>query len=179
VEVLADRDVLLWPDNCEHFIEAVADLVGRLTAGSVVAMVATSQETLNVPDEHIVFVAPLPTETAAELFTVRARSADRDFTVDDADRPLIADICRRVDGLPLGIELIAARMRSLTPKQVLDQLDDVALLNAQGRDTTERHRTLDATVRWSYSLLDPVRRTVLTVLAESGTDLDGCRRPRR
>ena len=99
--------------------------------------------------------------TRSTLFVQRARAAVGDFGVAGVDAEVIVDLCRRVDCLPLGVELVAARMRSLTPSQVLAQLDDVSLLSARRRGGAERQQTLEATVRWSYGLLGPASRSVL------------------
>lgn len=155
ISQLESREMLLVLDNCEHVIDGVAELVVEIVAACPgVAVLATSREGLGVPDERLVPVGPLAiTGPAVELFQERARAVGAPLDV-DSDRPAIEEICRRLDGVPLAIELTAARARTLTPADLVDRLDDrFRLLSAGRRRSVERHRTLRATIQWSHDLL--------------------------
>ena len=153
-------------DNCEHLVDGAARLVESLVSKAVgIRILATSREALHVGDERVVPVRPLPTDgddpAAVELFCRRATSVRPDF---DATSPAdeIAELCRRLDGLPLALELAAARMNSLTPGDVLEHLEERFRLLTGGRRTAvERHQTLRAAVGWSYDLLTPDEQRVL------------------
>ena len=149
------RRMLLVLDNCEHVLDPVAELTAAIVAGCpTVTMVATSREPLGVDGEIVVRIPSLEEIYGIELFVMRATAADSSFEPSDADREVIGVICRRLDGIPLAIELAAARIRSLTPTELLARLDDrFRLLRGGGRGGLERHRTLRATVAWSYQLL--------------------------
>jgi predicted ATPase/class 3 adenylate cyclase len=151
------RRMLLILDNCEHVLDPVVDLVRAVVAGcQTVTIVATSREPLGVDGEIVVRIASLEERYGVELFINRATSADSSFSPSDADLESIASICRRLDGIPLAIELAAARIRSLSPSDLLARLDDrFRLLRGAGRGGLERHQTLRATVAWSYQLLAP------------------------
>lgn len=174
VSGLRFRHALVILDNCEHLIDAVADAVAAVLAACPgVQILATSREPLDVDGERVRRVAPLDTEDggpAAALFRLRAAEAGR---VVDAgrDRDPILRICRRLDGLPLAIELAAARSRSLRPADIADRLDDMHGLLRRGRRAgSERHRTLRATLEWSYELLREPERVLfgrLSVFAGS------------
>ncbi|WP_282694636.1 BTAD domain-containing putative transcriptional regulator [Streptomyces sp. CC208A] len=171
VEHLADRpSFLLVLDNCEHVVDAAAALAETLLAHCPgLRVLATSREPLGVPGETVRPVEPLPPAPAHRLFTERARAVrpafDRDHAraVDGADTAdAVAEICRRLDGLPLAIELAAARLRLLTPRQIADRLDDrFQLLSSGARTLLPRQQTLRAVVDWSWDLLDPAERTLL------------------
>lgn len=157
---------LLILDNCEHVIDGAAALAQTLIeTAPALRIVATSREPLYVTGERVYPVRPLDTHgeasPAAALFVRRARLADPSF--DPAGhRDAISALCTRLDGLPLALELAAARMRSLTPADVLDHLDErFSLLSGGRRTAVERHQTLRATVGWSYDLLDDGMRLVL------------------
>jgi predicted ATPase/DNA-binding CsgD family transcriptional regulator len=154
---LADREVLLILDNCEHVVDAAAELAGRLVQECpAVRIVATSRLPLGLPGEQVWAVAPLGCEPAIDLFVDRARLASSDFRVDDASRAQFVRICRQLDGLPLAIELAAAWTRVLSPAQIADRLDDAsALLATAGRTASPRQQTMEATVEWSFRLLAP------------------------
>ncbi len=146
---------LLVLDNCEHVIDGAADLVAAIIdATRSVTVLCTSREGLGLVGEQLVVVGPLDAGTAGvELFVERASEVDRSFDI-EPDRSSIEAICRRLDGVPLAIELAAARVRSHTASDLAEQLDRSFRLLAGGRRTTvERHRTLQATVQWSYDLL--------------------------
>ncbi len=154
-------------DNCEHVVDGAAELVATVVAStSSVTVLCTSREGLGVPGEQLVVIGPLDAETAAvELFVERARSVDRSFDT-EGNRSSIEAICRRLDGVPLAIELAAARVRSHDVVDLADQLDRNFRLLAGGRRTAvERHRTLRATVQWSYDLLDEIEALVFRRLS--------------
>jgi predicted ATPase len=149
------RRMLLIIDNCEHVLDPVIEVVQAIVASCpTVTIIATSREPLGVAGETVTRIASLDERYATELFVLRARSADAGFEPTDADAEAIAAICRRLDGIPLAIELAAARIRSLSPAELLERLDDrFRLLRGGGRGGLERHQTLRATVAWSYQLL--------------------------
>ncbi|MFF7812387.1 BTAD domain-containing putative transcriptional regulator [Streptomyces sp. NPDC007945] len=168
VEHLARRPgLLLVLDNCEHVIGAAATLTETLLAHCPeLRILATSREPLGVPGETVRPVEPLPPAPAHRLFAERARAVRPTFDRDHAREPgaadAVAEICRRLDGLPLAIELAAARLRLLTPRQIADRLDDrFRLLTSGARTLLPRQQTLRAVVDWSWDLLDPAERTLL------------------
>lgn len=173
-EHCAPRRMLLILDNCEHVIDAAARLVDRLLAHCPgLTVLATSREPLGVPGELLRPVEPLPEPTALRLLADRGAAARPGFRVED-DRSAAAEICRRLDGLPLAIELAAARLRMLTPRQIADRLDDrFRLLTNGARTVLPRQQTLRAVVDWSWELLDAPERTVLRRLSvfAGGCDL--------
>jgi non-specific serine/threonine protein kinase len=175
-QVLARQQVLLVMDNCEHVIGEVARLcAGLLAACDDVRVLATSREPLAVAGEARYRLAPLslPGEDgdaggseAVALFADRARRADAGFKLDRETGPVIGRLVTRLDGLPLAIELAAARVEALGVAQLLDRLDDrFALLAGADRLDTGRHRSLAATVEWSYLLLDDHQRRVFRWLS--------------
>lgn len=164
---LASRKALLVVDNCEHVVEGAAELARTVATNCPdVTVLATSREGLGLADEQFVVVGPLDVESAAaELFVERARAADPSFDVDTV-RPEVVEICRRLDGVPLAIELAAARVRSLPPGDLVARLDDrLRLLSGGRRRSVERHRTLRATIQWSYDLLTPSEQLLLQRLS--------------
>ncbi len=176
-QVLARQQVLLVIDNCEHLIDAVARLCGGLLAAcDDLRVLATSREPLAVTGEARYRLAPLslPAEDgdaggseAVALFADRARRADARFTLDRETGPLVGRLVTRLDGLPLAIELAAARVEALGVAQLLDHLDDrFALLAGADRLEIGRHRSLAATVEWSYQLLDDRQQLVFRRLSE-------------
>ncbi|WP_404960385.1 AfsR/SARP family transcriptional regulator [Streptomyces sp. 147326] len=173
-EHCARQRLLLLLDNCEHVIGAAAELAEELLARCPgVQILATSREPLGVPGESLRPVEPLPDPVALRLLGDRGAAARPDFTVDD-DPAAAAEICRRLDGLPLAIELAAARLRLLTPRQIADRLDDrFRLLTSGARTVLPRQQTLRAVVDWSWDLLDEPERTVLRRLSvfAGGCDL--------
>ena len=155
VRFLAGRSLVVVLDNCEHVIGQAAALAETL-AGTVpgLRLIATSREPLGVPGEVLVPVGPLGLPAAVELFVDRARAVRPGFTADGHTRPVIDDICRRLDGLPLAVELAAARLRSLTLATLAERLDDrFRLLTVGARTALPRQQTLRAVVDWSYDLL--------------------------
>jgi predicted ATPase/DNA-binding SARP family transcriptional activator len=185
---LAERDALLILDNCEHVIEPAAILVSRLLADCPgVRVLATSREPLRIGGESLYVVAPLPVppdadpaelasrrwpETdpnsfpAVRLFADRAASVLPDFQLDASIAGSVAQICRTLDGMPLAIELAVPWLRTLTPAQLAERLDDrFALLTGGSRASLPRHQTLRATVDWSWQLLSEPERVLARRLA--------------
>jgi predicted ATPase len=157
---LAGRSRLLVFDNCEHVIDSVADLVEAILATSAtVKILATSREGIGVADEQLWRVPSLHVGAAVELFVERAQSVVSDALADEATA--VEDICRRLDGIPLAIELAASRMASMTATEVGDRLDDRFKLLVDSRRGLERHQTLRQTVAWSYDLLDDAEKSLL------------------
>jgi predicted ATPase/DNA-binding SARP family transcriptional activator len=163
VEYCAQRSELLILDNCEHVIEAAARLAETLlTRCPGLTILATSREPLGVPGESVRPVEPLLPDQAHRLFAERAAAVRPDAAAVLADQEAVAEICRRLDGLPLAIELAAARLRLLTPRQIADRLDDrFRLLTSGSRTVLPRQQTLRAVVDWSWELLDERERTLL------------------
>ncbi|OIJ95579.1 BTAD domain-containing putative transcriptional regulator [Streptomyces monashensis] len=163
IESCAQRGRLLILDNCEHVIGAAADLAETLlTHCPGLTILATSREPLGVPGESVRPVEPLGPEQAHRLFAERAKAVRPDADAALADTGAVAEICRRLDGLPLAIELAAARLRLLSPRQIADRLDDrFRLLTSGSRTVLPRQQTLRAVVDWSWDLLDERERTLL------------------
>ena len=165
---LADRTALLVLDNCEHLVSAVGDLVEGLRATCPnLRFLLTSRRPLGLSGEDVIVVPPLglPDEAtvatpetithheAVNLFMDRATSARSDFRLTPANAPAVAGLCRDLDGIPLAIELAAARVRALSPQEIRDSLAErVEVLNLGYRDADERHQSLRACVEWSYQL---------------------------
>lgn len=168
VEWLASRDVLLVLDNCEHLVEGVAELVGRLLGSCPnVRILATSRELLGVRGELALRVPPLSLDgAAAQLFVARAHAAVPGFDPESANIELVGEVCRRLDGLPLAIELAAARLRTLSLGELAVRLDDrFRLLTGGSRTDLSRQRTLEAVVAWSYDLLDERERELFRAVS--------------
>ncbi|SMF85812.1 BTAD domain-containing putative transcriptional regulator [Streptomyces sp. Amel2xC10] len=178
VEYCAPRSELLILDNCEHVIGAAAALAETLlTRCPGLTILATSREPLGVPGEQVRPVEPLLPDQAHRLFRDRAAAVrpDAAAALRERDEQAVAEICRRLDGLPLAIELAAARLRLLTPRQIADRLDDrFRLLTSGSRTVLPRQQTLRAVVDWSWDLLDAPERTLLRELSvfAGGWDLD-------
>ncbi|MGX1565331.1 BTAD domain-containing putative transcriptional regulator [Streptomyces sp. NPDC055506] len=178
VERLAEHcsrpGMLLILDNCEHVADAAARLAEELLERCPgLTVLATSREPLGVPGELLRPVEPLPEPVALRLLADRGAVARPGFRVQD-DPEACAEICRRLDGLPLAIELAAARLRMLTPRQIADRLDDrFRLLTSGSRTVLPRQQTLRAVVDWSWDLLDEDERDVLRRLSvfAGGCDL--------
>ena len=165
---LEGRVRLLVFDNCEHVRDAAADLVEAILAHSAtVRILATSREGLGVADEQLWPVPSLDVDAgtdsaAATLFIDRARSVAQRFLLAGADEmAAVVDICQRLDGIPLAIELAASRMASMTPIEVRDRLDQRFRLLVGSRRGLERHQTLRHAVAWSYDLLDEAEKSLL------------------
>ncbi|GLF93989.1 AfsR/SARP family transcriptional regulator [Streptomyces yaizuensis] len=173
-EHCARRRMLLVLDNCEHVVAAAATLAERLLQSCPgLTVLATSREALGVPGELVRPLEPLPAPTALRLFAERGAQARPGFTTDD-DPEACAEICRRLDGLPLAIELAAARLRLLAPRQIADRLDNrFRLLTSGSRTALPRQQTLRAVVDWSWDLLEAPERAVLRRLSvfAGGCDL--------
>ncbi|MGW6418339.1 BTAD domain-containing putative transcriptional regulator [Streptomyces sp. NPDC055055] len=175
VEHCAGRRMLLVLDNCEHVVAVAAELAQTLlTRCPGVTVLATSREPLGVPGEAVRPLGPLPVATALRLLGERGAAARPGFSVEE-DAGAAAEIVRRLDGLPLAIELAAARLRMLTPRQIADRLDDrFRLLTSGARTVSPRQQTLRAVVDWSWDLLDASERAVLRRLSvfAGGSDLE-------
>ena len=169
IEGLRFRDTLLILDNCEHLLDTVAEITAAIVSSCPhVRVLATSREPLDVDGERARRVRSLNTDEmgpAVELFRLRAEEAGASLDA-NRDADAIVRICRRLDGIPLAIELAAARARSLRPAEIAERLDDMfRLLTGGRRASTERHRTLRATLEWSYDLLSEPERDVLARLS--------------
>ncbi|MFJ9919026.1 AfsR/SARP family transcriptional regulator [Streptomyces rubiginosohelvolus] len=168
-EHCAPRSMLLLLDNCEHVIGGAAALADQLLSHCPrLTILATSREPLGVPGEFVRPVDPLPDPMALRLLAERGAAARPGFRTDadEATAAACAEICRRLDGLPLAIELAAARLRMLTPRQIADRLDDrFRLLTNGSRTVLPRQQTLRAVVDWSWDLLDAAERAVLRRLS--------------
>jgi predicted ATPase/DNA-binding SARP family transcriptional activator len=176
---LADRDEVLILDNCEHVIEAAAALAGHVLAHCPgVRILATSRQPLRIDGETLSPVSPLPIPPApgapvvvasygsARLFRDRAVAVRPDFELGQANAADVARICRALDGMPLAIELAAVWLRTLTPAQLAERLDDrFALLTGGSRTALPRHRTLRAVVDWSWDLLSDPEQVLARRLA--------------
>ena len=174
VEHLRSKRLLLVLDNCEHLLDAAGDLAQAIVESCPhVRMLATSREGLAVDGEQVIPLrslglperaddaAGMETSDAARLFLDRAQSAQPDFSLTAGDADAVTEICRRLDGIPLAIELAAARAVAMSPSEIAELLDERFRLLAGGRrSSVERHQTLRATVDWSYALLDVGERLV-------------------
>ena len=168
VELIDDRELVLVLDNCEHVVDAAAKLADALLRGCPgLTVLATSREGLAIGAEALWPVPPLDAHEATELFVERATALAPDFSAVGAeDRAVIEDLCQRLDGLPLAIELAAARIRLLGPHELRDRLDDrFRLLTGGSRAALPRQQTLRAVVDWSYDLLDERERRLFERLA--------------
>ncbi|MEA3213877.1 MAG: hypothetical protein QOJ19_33, partial [Acidimicrobiia bacterium] len=153
LDYLRDRHALIVLDNCEHLDDAAARLAERIVVETGVTVLATSRSPLGVGGERVWAVNPLEAETSGvELFADRARDRDCRFILDDDSRRAVEEICRRLDGIPLAIELAAARARAMSPSAIAQRLDHRFRLLRGGRKGA-RHETLHDTLRWSYELL--------------------------
>ena len=179
--------MLLILDNSEHLVDAVAEFVAATTTRAArVSVLVTSREALGVHGEHVALLASLPLPTAADtasvlasdagaLFVARAAEARGEFSVDATTAQSVHDLCARLDGIPLAIELAAAQTKMMTPAEILKRLDKQFRLLTGGRRTRlERHQTLRAAIDWSYDLLTDEERALLNRLAVcvGGFDLD-------
>ncbi len=188
-EALVDQDLLIVLDNCEHVIDAAAKFCDQVIRHCPrVRILATSRETLGIDGERVYRVPSLslpqtdtenPEELAASdavrLFAERARAQNPGFVLDATSAPLVVSICRRLDGIPLALELAAARLSSMSLAQVADRLDQrFRLLTGGSRNAMPRQQTLQATVDWSFSLLYSAERETLTRLSvfAGGFDLE-------
>ncbi len=183
IELLRHREMLLVIDNCEHVLDAVRALLEPLVTGSPrVHVIATSRESLGVRGERAVALGALATPRvdggsaledlagveSVALFCMRAATASPGFRLHDGNGPAVAELCRRLEGIPLALELAAARMRMMTPRDALDRLDRrFRLLGSSARSSPGRgsargrHDTLRAAIEWSHALLPSAEQTVL------------------
>ena len=163
---LRRRQLLLVLDNLEQVIEAAPLIADLLTRCPEVKVLATSRVVLRLSFEHDVPVAPLGVPEAVQLFVTRARAASPGFELTAANAAVVAEICARLDGLPLAIELAAARVPTLPPAALLARLDHaLPLLTGGARDRPDRLRTMRAAIAWSYDLLSPLEQTLFARLA--------------
>jgi predicted ATPase/class 3 adenylate cyclase/DNA-binding CsgD family transcriptional regulator len=174
---ISDRRMLMLLDNCEHLLDASAELVTRLLSGCpALTLLTTSREPIGVAGEVSWRVPSLSlTDEAIELFADRARRTKPDFRVTAANAETVTEICRRLDGLPLAIELAAARVRALSPTELLTSLHDTfRLLTGGARTAVRRQQTLRASVDWSHALLSEPEQVLFRRLAVfyGGFDLD-------
>src|SRR5205823_5909699 len=181
-DALGDRSVLLLLDNCEHLVESCAKLTDALLrACPNLVVVATSREPLTVDGEHVFKLSPMSlprgsshlsdisdvtASDAVALFVERAVSQEPSFVLDDATIPSVVSLCRRLDGIPLAIELAAARLRSMSIVDLDARLDNhLQLLTGGSRAASPRQQTLRGLIDWSYELLNDAERTVLRRLS--------------
>ncbi len=181
-ESLAGKELLIIVDNCEHLRDAAAELIDTIMSHApTVRILATSREGLGAADEHLWAVPSLDVDAgidsaAVDLFVDRARTVVAGFQFADADEALTAvEICQRLDGIPLAIELAASRMASMTVAEVRDRLDKRFRLLVGSRRGLERHQTLRHTVAWSFDLLEPAEKDLLQRCSvfSGGFDLAG------
>ncbi|HET9441347.1 MAG TPA: BTAD domain-containing putative transcriptional regulator [Longimicrobiales bacterium] len=165
--LLSGRSLLLVLDNCEHLVDKVAsvtDLLLKTCPG--ISVLATSREALGIKGERAWLVPALPMSDAVQLFVERARDFAGKFELTAQNRAVVEEICTRLDGIPLAIELAAARIRVLSPEQVRDRLHDAfRLLKSPARTPVPRHRTLAAAIDWSYDLLPEQERILFRRLS--------------
>jgi predicted ATPase/DNA-binding CsgD family transcriptional regulator len=174
-ESLAERELLLILDTCEHLPAGCADLAALLLAAAPrLRILATSREPLDVAGEHSLLVGPLelPADDASaaradavSLFVDRAQAAVPDFALTPQNTPAVAELCRRLDGMPLALELAAVRLRGMPVEEILARLSDRFRALGTARSSTARHRTLRATVSWSYQLCTPVEQRLWAELS--------------
>jgi predicted ATPase/class 3 adenylate cyclase len=192
IDVLGTGPALLMMDGCEHLHVAAARAINRLLAGAPgLRVLATSREPLGLADERLYPLEPLEVpdadaglnavrdSDAAILFETRARLARPDFTVTEPAAPDVAAICRHLGGLPLAIELVAAQMATLSTSVIAERLESGSPVGQRvSADGTERHRSLESTIDWSYQLLDEEARTLLRYLSvfANGFTIDAARR---
>jgi predicted ATPase len=174
LEYLAAKDLLVILDNCEHLVTASASLADDIVRSCPsVTVLATSREGLGIDGESLWPVPPLRLEESIVLFVERSRAAAPSFVASPEALPVITEICERLDGLPLAIELAAARVRAFPLPEILTRIDDrFRLLTGGSRTALPRQQTLRAVVDWSYELLEDDERTTfdrMSVFAESFT----------
>lgn len=187
---LAESDLLLILDTCEHLVTACADLASTLLAACPgLRILATSRERLGVPGEQVMLISPLEVfagrgtaghgpasvsgsdlaamgrSEAVELFLDRARAIVPGYALTTANAAAVARLCRRLDGIPLAIELAAVRLRSMSAEEIVGRLDDRFRVLGTARTLTDRHRTLRAAVRWSHELCTPAEQRLWTRLS--------------
>jgi predicted ATPase/DNA-binding SARP family transcriptional activator len=187
LDYLEPKRLLLVLDNCEHLVSAVSRAADTILQRCTrVALLATSRERLAVPGERIVAVSPLSVPSAEDtvdaliqsdavmLFSERAHDTNDAFGLTNRNAPAVAELCRQLDGLPLALELAAARVRSMSPGDLVARIDErLRLLTKGGRTAPERHRTLRNSIDWSYNLLTEAQQRALNGLSvfAGGCDL--------
>jgi non-specific serine/threonine protein kinase len=174
-ESLAERELLLVLDTCEHLTDACAELAALLlSAAPGLRILATSRAPLGLPEEHSLLITPLelPTDDATAaysdavtLFVDRARAAVPDFTLTPENTPAVVELCRRLEGIPLVLELAAVRLRGMPVEEILARLSDRFRVLGAARTATDRHRTLRAAVSWSYELCSPAEQRLWAALS--------------
>ena len=176
---LRHKRLLVVVDNCEHVLAAAADVVERIVASCpTVVVLATSREPLMVRGERLVPVPSLLPDDAERLFLERARDEAPDLVIDEAQLRAVGELCHRLDGLPLALELAASRVRALTPVELVANLEErFRLLVGGRRSRMERHQTMRGTLDWSYDLCSEVERAVFDRLSvfPAGFDLHAAR----
>ncbi|MEV4106430.1 ATPase [Nonomuraea sp. NPDC049695] len=184
-EWVGERDMLLIIDTCEHLVSGCAELVHELLeAAPNLKVLATSRQSLNLPYEHVMPVPPLQvpgddpgeslfTNESVQLFAARAGASVPDFVLDENNIGPVAELCRRLDGIPLAIELAAVRMRALSVEQILGLLADrFSLLAGASRTALPRHQTLRAAIGWSHELCEPAERLLWARLSVFSKDFE-------
>ncbi|GII91884.1 ATP-binding protein [Sinosporangium siamense] len=184
-EWVGDRDMLLIIDTCEHLVESCSSLIDNLLKRSEhLRILATSRQSLQLPFEQVVAVPPLavpgddPSESlftneSVQLFTARAGAVMPDFVLDEHNIEPVAELCRRLDGIPLAIELAAVRLRALSVEQILALLADrFSLLAGASRTALPRHQTLRAAIGWSHELCEPAERLLWARLSVFSGDFE-------
>jgi predicted ATPase/class 3 adenylate cyclase len=168
VEYIAEKSLLIVFDNFEQVVDAAADVAALLSACPNLDLLVTSREPLRVNAEQLYEVPPLAPDEGVSLFLARAKAVKPDFADDES----ISEICRRLDDLPLALELAAARVKALSSDQILERLSRrLPLLTGGARDLPERQRTLGSAIDWSYELLTPVEQRAFARLS---TFAGGC-----
>jgi predicted ATPase/DNA-binding CsgD family transcriptional regulator len=173
---LAERELLLLLDTCEHLTDACAELAELLlTAAPGLRILATSRSPLGLAAEHSVLINPLELPAADDaaaahadavtLFADRARAAVPDFALTPDNTPAVAELCRRLDGIPLALELAAVRLRGMPVEELLARMSDRFRVLGTARTSTDRHRTLRAAVSWSYELCTPAEQKLWAELS--------------
>ncbi|MEU5881488.1 LuxR C-terminal-related transcriptional regulator [Spirillospora sp. NPDC047279] len=168
LDYFADKRALLVLDTCEHLVGAVAAFADMLVGNCAhLVLLLTSRQPVALPGEHVLAVPPMPepdsasteeTNDTVALFVARARAARPEFALDDDNRSEVVMLCRRLDGMPLAIELAAARLRTMTLDQILRRLDNRLQVLAGSRAVLARHQTLRATIEWSHDLCSPAEK---------------------
>ncbi|MET8862599.1 ATPase [Nonomuraea sp. NPDC004580] len=184
-EWVGERDMLLIIDTCEHLVQGCAELVHELLeAAPNLKVLATSRQSLHLPYEHVVPVPPLQvpgddpaeslfTNESVQLFAARASASVPDFVLDEDNIGPVAELCRRLDGIPLAIELAAVRLRALSVEQILGLLADrFSLLAGASRTALPRHQTLRAAIGWSHELCEPAERLLWARLSVFAGDFE-------
>lgn len=174
-ENLAERELLLVLDTCEHLTGACAELAALLlSAVPGLRILATSRAPLGLPEEHSLLITPLelPSDAATAayadavtLFVDRARAVAPDFALTPANTPAVAELCSRLDGIPLALELAAVRLRGMPVEEILARLSDRFRVLGTTRTATDRHRTLRAAFSWSYELCSVAERRLWAALS--------------